>query len=169
MLENAPEWLDTWRAIAACKSFSGRISLTKMHRLGGALLDAEGDCSYVLEFGYEEELKVSYVSLSVDARLPLECQRSLRRFLFPVSVRQRIGLVRNEAEEAALPLDYEGLLVPANGMLQPANLVEDELLLAIPLVPVAPDTEAVVTQWPATDHEANKIHPFAVLASFKRR
>lgn len=149
--------------------FCGRIHLTKMKRLGDALLDTEGECTYVLEFGHDEGLQIAYVALTVEAQLPLECQRSLQRFLLPVRVSQRMGLIRNEAEESALPPDYEVLLVPANGMLRPVDLVEDELLLAIPLVPVALDTEAVETKWPPTDQETNKTNPFAVLASFKRQ
>ncbi|HHW4680369.1 MAG TPA: YceD family protein [Xylella taiwanensis] len=169
MIENAPEWLDTWRMVAARRCFGGRIPLTKMQRLGGALLDTEGECAYVLEFGHDKELQIAYVALTVEAQLPLECQRSLQRFLLQVRVSQRMGLIRNEAEESALPPDYEVLLVPTNGILRPADLVEDELLLAIPLVPVALDTEAVETKWPPADQETNKTNPFAVLASFKRQ
>lgn len=57
-----------------------------MQRLRDALLDSEGECAYLLEFGYDEELRAAYVALTVEAQLPLECQRSLRRFLFPVRV-----------------------------------------------------------------------------------
>ncbi len=59
--------------------------------------------------------------------------------------------------------------MPSDAVLRPADLVEDELLLAIPLVPVAPDTEVVETKWPPIDLETNKINPFAVLASFKKQ
>ncbi|ACA12157.1 YceD family protein [Xylella fastidiosa] len=169
MLENVPEWLDVWRTVAARGRFGGQIPLNKMQRLRDALLDSEGECAYLLEFGYDEELRAAYVALTVEAQLPLECQRSLRRFLFPVRVVQRIGLIRSEAEESTLPPDYEVFLVPSDAVLRPADLVEDELLLAIPLVPVAPDTEAVETKWPPIDLETNKINPFAVLASFKKQ
>ena len=84
-----------------------------------------------------------YVELRIDAALPLECQRSLQRFLLPVQLVQRLGLIRDEADEAALPPEYEALLVPADGMLRPAELVEDELILALPVVPVSPDAEVV--------------------------
>ncbi|MFP3514047.1 hypothetical protein SB775_31605, partial [Peribacillus sp. SIMBA_075] len=81
-------------------------------RLRGSLVDTEGEVRYSLEFGRDDVLQVPYVELSVDAALPLVCQRSLQRFLLPVQVRQRLGLVRDEAEEDALPPDYEALLVP---------------------------------------------------------
>ena len=62
--------------------------------------------------------------------MPLECQRS-RSVLLPVHMVQRWGLIRDEADEAALPAEYEALLVPEDGMLRPLDLVEDELVLAI--------------------------------------
>ena len=34
-------------------------------------------------------------------------------------------------------------------MLRPAELVEDELILAVPVVPVMPGTEAMERDWPA--------------------
>ncbi|MDQ9352131.1 hypothetical protein, partial [Escherichia coli] len=80
---------------------------------------------YSLQFDQDDLLKVAYVELSIDVALPLECQRSLQRFLYPVQIRQRLGLIRDEADEAALPPDYEALLVPDDGMLRAVDLVED--------------------------------------------
>ena len=99
----------------------------------------------------------------------MACQRSLQRFLLPVQVRPRMGLVRDEAEEDALPPDYEALLVPEDGMLRPADLVEDELVLAVPVVPMAPGSEAVESDWPATSEELDKASPFAALAQLKKQ
>lgn len=169
MSANVPELLDAWRMVAARRRFDGRIPLAQMQRLGGSLVDAEGECSYWLEFGRDDVLGVSYVELGVDAGLPLECQRSLQRFVLPVAIRQRLGLIREEAEEAALPEDYEALLVPEDGMLRPVDLVEDELVLAVPVVPVAPGSEPVEADWSASEEEVSKVSPFAALAALKKK
>lgn len=155
--------------VAARRCFDGSLPLSSMNRLRGSLVDTEGEVRYSLEFGRDEVLQVPYVELSVDAALPLECQRSLQRFLFPVQLRQRLGLVRDEAEEDALPPDYEALLVPEDGMLRPADLVEDELVLSVPVVPMAPGSEAVESDWPATSEELDKASPFAALAGLKKQ
>lgn len=138
-----------------------------MSRLSGGLADTQGECRFSLEFG-QDELQVPYVELSIEAGLPLMCQRSLERFVFPVQTVQRLGLIRDEADEAALPPDYEALLVPEDGMLHPADLVEDELVLAVPVVPVNPESEAVERDWPAQEEELAKANPFAALASLKK-
>jgi len=162
-----PEAVDAWRMVAAQREFEGRFALAAMPRLRDSLLDPEGDARYVLAFG-TDALKLPYVELRIEAELPLECQRSLQRFLLPVRVEQRLGLVRDEADEAALPPDYEALLVGADGMLKPAELVEDELILALPVVPVSPEAEAVERDFAPTDAETAQANPFAALAGLKK-
>lgn len=96
----------------------------------GSLVDTDGECVYSLQFDQDPLLKVAYVELSIDVELPLACQRSLQRFLYPVQIRQRLGLIRDEADEAALPAEYEALLVPEDGMLRAVDMIEDELVLS---------------------------------------
>jgi uncharacterized protein len=60
------------------------------------------------------------------------------------------------------------LLVAADGMLKPAELVEDELILALPVVPVAPDVEAVEREFVPTAEEIAQANPFAALAGLKK-
>lgn len=153
--------------VAARRGFEGRIPLAAMTRLGGSLLDAKGDVRYQLDFD-TDALKVPYVELRIEAELPLECQSSLQRFLLPVRLVQRLGLIRDEADEAALPPEYEALLVPDDGMLRPADLVEDELILALPVVPVAPDAEAVERDFVPDAEETAQTNPFAALADWKK-
>lgn len=161
-----PEVLDAWRMVAARRGFEGVLPLASMARLRDALADAEGAARVSVEFD-RDQLQVPYVELRIEAELPLECQRSLQRFLYPVRIVQRLGLVRDEAEDDALPEGYEALLLGDDGMLRPADLVEDELILAVPVVPVAPGTEAVERDWTASEAEQQRANPFAVLSSLK--
>lgn len=153
--------------VAARREFEGRIPLSAMTRLRGSLVDAEGEVHYVLVFG-TDSLKVPFVELRIEAELPLECQRSLQPFLQPVRLVQRLGLIRVEADEAALPPEYEPLLVPADAVLRPAELVEDELILALPVVPVSPDAEAVERDFAPAVEETAQANPFAALAGWKK-
>ena len=162
-----PELVDAWRMVAARREFEGRIPLATMTRLRGSLLEPDGDASYTLAFG-TDALQVPYAELRIEAELPLECQSSLRRFLLPVQLVQRLGLIRDEADEAALPPGYEALLVEADGMLQPASLVEDELILALPVVPVSPDAEVVEREFAPAAEEAAQANPFAALSGWKK-
>lgn len=156
--------------VAARRGVEGRLPLSALTRLRDSLVDADGEVGFSIDFG-QDALKVPYAELRIDADLPLECQRSLQRFLMPVRIEQRLGLIRSEAEEAALPPGYEPLLVPEDGMLRTVELVEDELILAIPVVPVMPGSETVERDWPAEEAEASapaRPNPFAALAALKK-
>lgn len=168
MSAEIPEAVDAWRMVAARRGLEGRLPLSSMGRLCGSLVDTRGEVRFALEFDRDTLLKLPYAELRIDAELPLECQRSLQRFLFPVHMVQRLGLIRDEAEEAALPEGYEPLLVPGDGLLQPAALVEDELILALPTVPVKPGSEAVEREFAADEEELRQASPFAALAGLKR-
>lgn len=156
--------------VAARRGVQGRLPLSALTRLRDSLVDTEGEVTFSIEFD-QDALKVPYAELKIDAALPLECQRSLQRFLLPVHIEQRLGLIRSEAEEAALPPGYEPLLMPEDGMLRAAELVEDELILAVPVVPVMPGSEAVEHDWPAEQAsapDAERPNPFAALAALKK-
>ena len=168
MSAEVPGKVDGWRMVAAGRVFEGRLPLAGMARLDDLLLDTEGVATYVAEFGLDE-LRVPYVQVQAEARLPLQCQRSLERFLLPVQVGQRYGLIRDEADEVALPPGYEALLLAEDGSLDLAGLVEDELILAVPLVPVAPGSEAVERDWPVHADEETRANPFSALAALKKR
>lgn len=167
MSAEVPGKVDGWRMVAAGRVFEGRLPLAGMARLRGSLLEPEGDAAYVLEFG-SDPLRVPYAEVQVEAQLPLQCQRTLERFLHPVRLVQRYGLIRDEADEAALPPGYEALLLAEDGHLDPADLVEDELVLALPLVPVAPESASVERDWPVQADEETRANPFSALAALKK-
>ena len=164
-----PPVLDAWRMVSAKRRFEGRLPLSGMPRLGEGLVDAEGDCRYVMEFGRDAVLDLPFVELHIEAELPLQCQRTLERFLHPVSLFQRLGLLTDEAQESALPEDMEPFLLDVGGEMHPAELVEDELILAVPVVPTMPGTEAMERDWPAEEAEQERANPFAALAALKNK
>lgn len=154
--------------VAAQRGVAGRLPLSALMRLRDSLADTEGEVRFSLDFD-QDALRVAYVQLTIDAELPLLCQRSLQRFLFPVRIVQRLGLIREEADEAGLPEGYDPLLMPADGMLQTAELVEDELILAVPVVPLMPGTESMEGDWPVDNAGQELANPFAALAALKNK
>jgi uncharacterized protein len=98
----------------------------------------------------------------------LICQRTLERFALPVTIDQRLGLISDEAQEASLPEDMEAVLIEGHGEVSPAQLIEDELLLAVPLVPVNPDASDLDPKWSGDEAvEEEKSSPFAALKALK--
>jgi uncharacterized protein len=164
-----PETLDAWRQVTARRGVEGRVPLASLRRLASLLDAPEGDVTFSLDFD-RDSFGIAYVEVRAEAGLPLVCQRTLERFMLPVRVDQRIGLIRDEADEAALPPGYEALLVDPSGELVTLDVVEDELILAVPVVPVRPDSEVVEQEWGAGEAvEAEKHSPFAALAALKKK
>jgi uncharacterized protein len=164
-----PPVLDAWRAVSAGARYEGSLPLERLARLMPSLVDAEGKVDYVVQFG-RDALEQAYVELAVKARLPMQCQRSLERYLQPVDLVQRLGLITREAQEAALPEGTEPLLLEGTAELNPAELIEDELILALPVVPIDPEADELAAEWPAeVDAPDDKPNPFAALAALKDR
>lgn len=73
------------------------------------------------------------VRITVDGELPMTCQRCLDEMVFPLSLDIGLALFDNEAAAALAPEGYEAAVVE-EGRVNPAQLVEDEVILALPMV-----------------------------------
>ncbi len=167
-----PEQLDAWRAVASRRRYEGVLPLSAFARLADGLADTDGEVQYAIEF-FRDESGMACVAVEASAQLPLNCQRSLRRFLWPVTISQRLGLIAREQDEAGVAPDCEVLLVP-DGNLRPADLIEDELILALPVVALDPSTEGASELVWSSDSSAavetvveERRNPFAALAKLK--
>ena len=166
-----PAYVDAWRMVEERRIFEGSVPVAGFKRLRDLLADSHGDATYRLEFA-RNELGGASLLLDVSAPLTLVCQRTLEPFVLPVVVHARLGLIAHEREEAALAPGFEPLLVDADGRIDPAAAIEDELVLAVPLVPVSPDSK-----WPeegrgsgpsSAPGDEDKPNPFAVLRELKK-
>jgi uncharacterized protein len=111
-------------------------------------------------------------SLQIEAstEVTLECQRCLQPMRLALEAERRIYFVEGEDAAAALDAENEDDVLALAPALDLQALVEDELLLALPLVPrheVCPEPlpRALVEDDPA--HQGAD-HPFAALAALKQ-
>lgn len=108
-----------------------------------------------------------WLSLQAQAGLPMQCQRCLKAFPCPVVVRTRIQFVHDEATAAEIDADAEHDVLVFGKELDLHELLEDELLLALPLVPrheVCPEPLAPPA---AAEPAPSREHPFAALAGLQ--
>ena len=168
MSAHLPAVIDVWRMVAARRQFEGTLPLSAFTRLRDSLVDTEGECRFVLEFGRDAGNQ-AFAEVRAEAELPLLCQRTLERYLHRVRLVQQLGLITSEAQESALPEQMEPLLVPESGELQAIDLVEDELILAMPVVPINPDSVAPAAEWQEAQIEKSDqtLNPFGVLSALK--
>jgi uncharacterized protein len=105
-------------------------------RLADRLADPAGQVAAALSFHRVDGFAA--VQGRVRADLHLQCQRCLSTFEWPLDTTLKLCFVADEGAAARVPGEYEPALAPG-GRAQLASLVEEEVLLALPLVPVHAD------------------------------
>ncbi|MEM7708263.1 MAG: YceD family protein [Pseudomonadota bacterium] len=159
MSRDFPSHVDPWRLVSSGQGFSGTWPLNRFERLAPMLAPPlDGEVSFTLKFGRDTN-GLPVVDVAASATLPLRCQRTLERFLHPLEQRSRLGLVRDEADDVTLPEDYEPLVV-SEGQVALTDIVEDELILAVPLIPASAGESVDAGFGPAVEESEN---PFAKL------
>ena len=142
---------------------SGEVPMAELPRMADLLTDLEGSISYALR-GYAGEDGKPMLELSLEGRCNLRCQRCMKSLAYPVRLVSRLRL---EQEEEALEADLEDEeadSIPAEKRMDVIALLEEELLLSLP---IAPKHEVGVCSM-AEGAKVEKPNPFAVLASLKK-
>jgi uncharacterized protein len=130
----------------------------------------QGTVQYEIEFGIDD-MGIRNVHGHVHAKLMLLCQRCLQPVEFEVDTDMALGIVQSSLEAEQLPGHYEPLLVEARGI-SLVEMIEDELLLAVPSAPMHALEQCKAATHYETGDEAgadaeSKENPFAVLADLK--
>jgi uncharacterized protein len=161
MTGSLPDFIDPLEFVDKRKRIRGSLPLNRMERLKGVILNPEGKVTLDLSFGREDRYPV--ISGSVQAGLLLACQCCLESMEWPVSSDLRLGVVSSIDEGNRLPDSLEPLLRERDDQLVSLlELVEDELLLAIP--PIPQHTRCVSTGGHRRDASGSS---FAVLAELR--
>lgn len=110
----------------------------------------------------------NWVRLQGTTELSMQCQRCLLPVRVPLEVDRQIVFVHGEAAAAELDAEREEDVLALSRALDLHELLEDELLLALPLVPMHDACPVPVTMIDATDPGPETTSPFAALESLKR-
>lgn len=175
-----PLRLDVEAFATAAGSLSGTWSLGELPRLLTSGPAGEADAARAVAWSARGERierrggePLWWLHLEVRASVALECQRCLGPVETPLEVERSFRFVRDESEAAELDAEGDDDVLALSRAFNLRELVEDELLLALPLVPrheVCPEPLTVpVDDLPsAEDEPAERPQPFAVLAQLKK-
>ena len=129
------------QAAARHEAFAGSVPLAKLPRLAASLLEDSGTLQVELQATRDGEGQ-DWLHGEIRGRLPLTCQRGLHAFDWDCDVALSLALVESEAEEEKLLKDTESYRVE-DDELPLRDLVEDEVLLALPMTPRCEDPDCV--------------------------
>ncbi len=166
-----PRRLDVAAAAAVGAALEGRWPLSELVRLAdGAAGQVDQPVGWSARFEQRGELGATpqtWLLLRAQARVARECQRCLQPVLLSLDVDRAFRFAPSEDEAAALDADSEDDVLVLSRHFDLRELVEDELLLALPIVPKHEQCPAPLAA-AAPDQDAAPAHPFAALAAWKR-
>ena len=164
-----PITIEPFRLAAKGSTLAGTLETVEMSRLQEAVHGCAERVTLELSFERDEQ-GVASVRGRVTGQVELICQRCLEPMEYTIEAEVCLGVVRGESAMQALPGEYEPLLVGEDGSYPLSTLVEDELLLALPIA--AMHEHACAEPVPAGPgercHPAARENPFAGLARLKR-
>ena len=155
-----PAAIDGLAFARAAGMLKGRLAIESLPRL------AQSGCSgSVLDFvltGAINERGKPELRLAVFGNVRLQCQRCLGNLDFPLQVEAQLELAASEAEILAAEDDVERTVAERD--MNVADLVEEEVILALPMVPKHEQCRAA-----EGSDEGARPSAFQALAALKKR
>ena len=168
-----PRHLDV-RAFARSRAvLQGSTALAEWPRLSDDAVQAQGEVRWQLAgqwrtvAGGEEQ---PWLTLQAEVCIPLVCQRCLGAVTFDIAVDRAFRFVADESlAELQDEQSEEDVLVWSHSF-DALGLVEDELIMALPMVPLheaCPSLPAAMTP-PEGPQTLERPNPFAVLSTLRK-
>ncbi len=132
----SPPWsrpLDIDRLADGEADIDFAVHLAELSRLRSQLASVEGQVRGRVHFTRESGIVIAELAMSGDA--VLVCQRCLQPVTEPVNSSVRVGLITAASDAGRVPEHLEPVLAEG-GRITVGELVEEELLLALPIVPL---------------------------------
>jgi len=169
LTEPLPTTLDVRKAAAREVSVSGLVPLSELTRLQGVLASNQGNAEAWCSFSRDEEYRY-LVLVKVQAKVEVHCQRCLESMPIMVETENQLAIVGDDEQAGQLPARLDPwVVIEEQGSLW--SLVEDELILGIPIVSYHDSEECKKLlddyQQPPEETEAVSENPFKVLEQLK--
>ena len=171
MHQKLPNEIDPIRLAQNGLKLNGELSIKDMPRLCESLVTNEGSVDVDLAFDVDE-INTPYMQGKLTTNVSMQCERCMSPMIVSLSVDCLLAMVISELKVAALAEQYEPWLLENNDPVSLNAVIEDELILALPIVPR--HTEACIPNevWSSgedsdAEEDDKPVSPFAVLTQLK--
>ena len=174
MQQKLPVEIEPLRLARQKQTLAGVLNIAALKRLCLDLADDAGEVNVQLEFGFDASNK-PYVVGQFNAEVVLTCERCMEAMPFHIQVNNMMGIVKHEHQIDDIPESYEPWLIGEDGPVFLADMIEEELILALPLVAKHESACIPAEAWQTAavaeieDEGARESSPFDVLASLKSK
>ena len=166
-LMSAPAVIDSLEFARSEQRLAGELPIARLERLHDVLTDTEGTLRYTLRGGKDERQR-PLLALEIDGELHLQCQRCLEGLSYPVELQSTLLLIpRGEQTDELLDDPAAPDAIEPSPELNVSELIEDEVLLSLPLSPRHPEGRCV-SRTRRTENGAETPSAFAQLAALRR-
>ena len=152
-------------------TLSGTAQVASMPRVADRLAEGTSKDSTKVSWritGVADAQGRPALDIELDGGVPLECQRCLQAFTWPLRQRTTLLLARNERELVVLDAEDETLeVILADAPQDALTLIEDEVLLALPFAPRCERPGCAGSPLQSLDPDAPRTSAFAALAGLK--
>lgn len=138
-----PQKVDPFRFADNAVRLKGLLHVNNMHRLCESLQDDTGEIEVKVEFGKNEQ-GASYISGLFSGALQLQCQRCMESYRSEIAGKIWLAIVHSEEEAKKLPEDYDSIVIN-DDILSIQDVIEDELIVSLPVVPMHHPKDCKVT------------------------
>ena len=166
-----PIKIDPVRCAAKRLDYVGVVERPQLQRLGESVVDVLDDVEASLSFGTDAQ-GLTVIEGSAQTRVMLECQRCGEHFEYHCDVGFVYSPLSAKVEEDELPDVYEPIELDENGEIDLLQLLEDEIILSLPIVPMHAEHECkqagAQMSWGEIEPADERPNPFAALKSWKQ-
>ena len=169
-----PKTVDPVACAAAGRVFEITLPQSHLTRLQDLVVALQGEVCARLAFSKDQQGQV-VLEMRLETQVEITCQRCQQPLTQLVKSETTLVPVYNDVAAKNVGSGYEAIIVDDQGELDILNIIEDELILCLPLLPrhksgpcvemlsvqIEPEVEAPVVAKPR--------NPFAVLKGFKEK
>lgn len=167
-----PDYVDARKIFAQTAEISGTMPIAGFERFRQQLTSERGEVTFTLNFGIDAEYR-RVISGAVSANVDVLCQRCLEPVAIDLADTFALALVESEEQAARLPAQLDPWMAPADTRLMLADILEEQLMLCMPIVSYhdvdcTPASIADAPDESSRTEQGSKPNPFAVLRDLKK-
>ncbi len=170
MFKELPAFIDPKRLASQGTNLRGVVTLAQMSRLKDMLCDIQGEAQIDWLFALDDKHRPT-INGRLLAQITLLCQRCLKPMLYSVDVPVSLLVLTEELDDDdEEPIGYEPIILNSSTEVSLIKLIEDELILAIPIIAKHKTCPSNEFQLDENISENNNIinNPFQVLSTLKK-
>lgn len=174
MHQKLPKEIDPFRLAQNGLKLDGQLALATMPRLTKSLLNDEGIVNLKMAFDIDE-IGTPYMRGNFTTSVSVLCERCMESMMLDLEVDCLLAMVSGERKIEGLAEQYDPWIIENSDPVLLSSVVEDELILSLPLVPRHDGACLPDEAWSTGDDENESIEvnkpasPFAVLSTLKTK